>query len=463
MLRPEAGSIRGRLLGSLGLLFGCGMIALYLAATSYARFAADSSYDRLLLGSAGSITETLSITPGEVRADIPYSALDMLAAAPDDRVFYRVIGTDGATVTGYADLPSGPKRPSRGDETGAPSFFDSNYRGEVVRFVIMGREVRFNGHSGWVRVQVGQTRAARSALAQSLTIRALLPILAMTVLAGIVVRLTVRRAVRPLEVAGSNLAGRDASDLSPIAASVPSEVVPLVHAINAFMGRLDNNLATMRTFIADAAHQLRTPLTALLVQLRSAETNTGAARTGSIEAANLSASRLARLVDQLLSEATITHLAEQRRSAPLDLRRIVEQSLQDCLQQTAHADVRFTTDLPSAPIHGDGVMIAEAIKNLVHNALRYGAGESDEVLLEIHLVRRSDRFVLSLCDRGPGVPHKVLPELGQRFRTGSSASGGAGLGLAIAQQVMDRHGGSLTLANRADGPGFCAILNFPAE
>ena len=60
-------------------------------------------------------------------------------------------------------------------------------------------------------------------------------------------------------------------------------------------------------------------------------------------------------------------------------------------------------------------MIAEAIKNLVHNALRYGAGESDEVLLEIHLVRRSDRFVLSLCDRGPGVPHKVLPELGQRF------------------------------------------------
>ena len=96
MLLPEAGSIRGRLLGSLGLLFGCGMIALYLAATSYARFAADSSYDRLLLGSAGSITETLSVTPGEVRADIPYSALDMLAAAPDDRVFYRVIGTEGS-------------------------------------------------------------------------------------------------------------------------------------------------------------------------------------------------------------------------------------------------------------------------------------------------------------------------------------------------------------------------------
>lgn len=463
MWRPaDAGSIRGRLLTRLGLLFAAGMIALYLAATSYARFAADSSFDRLLLGSAGSITETLSVTPGEVRADIPYSALDMLAAAPDDRVFYRVIGTDGATVTGYADLPAGPALSARARETGAPRFFDAVYRGEPVRFVIMGREVRFAGRSGWIRVQVGQTREARSSLARSLTIRALLPILAMTMLAGVVVWLTVRRAVRPLEAAGAHIAAREASDLSPITASLPREVVPLVAAINAFMARLDGNIEAMRGFIADAAHQLRTPLTALLVQLRSAETNRGATRDASIAAAGHSATRLARLVDQLLSDAMITHLAEQRRAAPMDLRRTVEQSLQDSLQMVQDADVRFTTDLDAAPMMGDAVMVSEAIKNVVHNALKYGTGDDGETLVELLLARAGDRYALSVQDRGPGIPADRIDRIGERFETGSGSRGGAGLGLAIARQVMSRHGGTLAVTNRDDGPGLRAVLAFPA-
>jgi two-component system sensor histidine kinase TctE len=459
---PRSGSIRGRLLSRLGLLFACGMVVLYLAATSYARFAADSSFDRLLLGSAGSITETLSVTPGEVRADIPYAALDMLAAAPDDRVFYRVIGTGGETVSGYGDLPAGPAPSARARETGAPRFFDARYRGEPVRFVTMGREVRFGGRSGWIRVQVGQTRAARTALAKSLTIRALLPILAMTMLAGVVVWLTVRRAVRPLEAAGARIASREAADLSPITASLPSEVMPLVAAINLFMARLDSNLLAMRSFIADAAHQLRTPLTTLLVQLRSAETNKGAVRDASIAAAGQSAGRLARLVDQLLSDAMVTHLSEQSRAAPMDLRRTVEQSLQDSLPVIQDADVRFTTALDAAPIVGDPVMVAEAINNLIHNALKYGAGADGETELALTLTRADDCFLLEIADRGPGVAAETLPQLGDRFRPGPASQGGAGLGLAIARQVMAQHGGTLELANRPDGPGFRAVLGFRA-
>lgn len=457
----SAGSIRGRLLSRLALLFACGMVVLYLAATSYARFAADSSFDRLLLGSAGSITETLSVTPSEVRADIPYAALDMLAAAPDDRVFYRVIGAGGRTVTGYGDLPTGPSPSARERETGSPRFFDAPYRGEPVRFVVMGREVRYGGRSGWIRVQVGQTRAARSALARSLTIRALVPILAMTMLAGLVVWLTVRRAVRPLEAAGARIASRDAGDLSPITASLPSEVVPLIAAINLFMARLDGNLLAMRSFIADAAHQLRTPITALLVQLRSAETNKGVVRDASLAAAGQSAGRLARLVDQLLSDALVKHLSEQRRVAPMDLRRTVAQSLQDSLPVIEDADVRFTTSLETAPILGDAVMVEEAIKNLIHNALKYGASPDGETEVALTLTRADDRFVLEIADRGPGVRAGRLAHLGERFRPGEA--GGAGLGVAITRQVMAQHGGRLDLANRTDGAGFRAVMSFPAS
>lgn len=437
------------------------MIALYLAATSYARYAADSSFDRLLLGSAGSIAETLSITPGEVRADIPYSALDMLSAAPDDRVFYRVVGTDGVTVTGYPDLPLDQSSRSRSGASEPVRFFDAAYRGETVRFVLVGREVRIEGQSGWVWVQVGQTRAARGALARELTIRALLPIVALTILAVGVAWFSIGRAMRPLEMVGRNLSARSSSDLSPILSPVPKEIAPLVEAVNTFMARLDNNMDVLRNFIATAAHQLRTPLTALLVQIRSAELAKGAAQSASIDAASQSATRLARLVDQLLSDAMVTHRAEERRTNPLDLKKVIEQALHDTLPISGDADVRFTTTLKNAPMIGDEVMIAEAIKNLVHNALIHGNPEGhDHHLIELGLRQHGDCLELSMTDSGTGMEESALMKVGERFSTGQPGRQGSGLGLAIVKQVVESHKGTLQLENRLKG-GLHVILRVP--
>jgi two-component system, OmpR family, sensor histidine kinase TctE len=460
---PNATSIRNRLLLHMGIVFGCGMIALYLAATSYARYAADSSYDRLLLGSAGSIAETLSISSvGDVTADIPYAALDMLSAAPDDRVFYRVLGTDGATLTGYADLPLDSAVRSQPKGADQASFFDADYLGEAVRFVVIGRQVRIGSKSGWVRVQVGQTREARGNLAQELTIRALLPILALTLIAIAVVWFSVGRAVRPLEAIGRDLVARSSSDLSPIDAIVPEEVVPLVTAVNQFMARLDNNMGFLRTFIGNAAHQLRTPLTALLVQIRTAEIASGKDQKTSVAAASQSASRLARLVDQLLSDAMVAHRADEQRIARFDLKRVIEQSLQNTLSISDDADVRFTTRLKTAQMAGDEVMIAEAIKNLIHNALVHGKSDADDNVIALTLRALDDGFELSIADTGPGIATEMLPTIGDRFRSGHRSNGGAGLGLAIIKQVAESHSGSLQLMNRPEG-GFVAILWLPGS
>lgn len=461
-LWPEIQSIRSRLLLHLGVVFVAGMIALYLAATSYARYAADSSFDRLLLGSAGSIAETLSITPGEIRADIPYSALDMLSAAPDDRVFYRVMGTDGRTVTGYPDLPIGPSSRSQADASKPVQFFDAPYRGETVRFVLVGREVRIAGQSGWVWVQLGQTRVARFMLARDLTIRALLPILVLTILAVGVAWVSIGRAMRPLQKVGRNLSIRNSSDLSPLLSPVPTEIAPLVGAVNTFMARLDNNIDVLRNFIATAAHQLRTPLTALLVQIKSAELAKGAARSASIDAASQSATRLARLVDQLLSDAMVTHRAEERHTNSFDLKKIIEQALHDTLPISGDADVRFTTSLKSAPMIGDKVMFAEAIKNLVHNALMHGIPESeDEQSIEIDLRLASDRFELLIADNGTGMGEADLLTVGDRFSTGQSGQRGSGLGLAIVKQVVTSHNGTIRVKNRRGG-GLSVLIAVPA-
>lgn len=457
----ENRSIRSRLLGHLGIVFAFGMLALYLVATSYARFAADSSYDRLLLGSAGSIAESLAITPSEIRADIPYSALDMLSAAPDDRVFYRVVGTKGATVTGYADLPLDSKWRSPRRALESVRFFDADYRGETVRFVLVGREVRVAGQSGWIWVQVGQTRAARSALARDLTIRTLLPILALTILAVGVSWVSIGRAMRPLETVGRNLSTRSASDLSAIVSPVPDEIAPLVKAVNQFMARLDNNMDVLRNFIATAAHQLRTPLTALLVQMQSAQLAKGAARSASLYAANQSAIRLARLVDQLLSDAMVTHRAGQQRALPFDLKKLVEQALHDTVPSSGNADIRFTTILATAPMTGDEIMISEAVKNLIHNALIHGDPEcGDDYRIELSLRRAGENLELSIEDNGTGMTDEAITTVGQRFSSGHHRQHGSGLGLAIVKQVVESHSGSLRLANNAQG-GLGVYLSLP--
>lgn len=436
------------------LLFSVGMVALYGAASTYATYAADSSYDRLLMGSAASIAETLSITQDmakeQISVDVPYAALDMLAAAPNDKVFYRVAGLDGTTVTGYDDLP--PYRSPLGTLPANQEvrFFDAPYRGEPVRFVILGREVRMGGRTGWINIQVGQTREARSALATQLTLRALVPILLLTVLAALIVWITVGRAVRPLEKIGIDLAARKPSDLSPIDVSqVPSEVAPLVGAMNQFMDRLDSNIGMLRAFIANVAHQLRTPLTAMLVQLRLAETGSGDTARASALAASQSGERLARLIDQLLSDALVMHRADEKDHDRFDLRRSVEQALQLASPGTWDSDVRFTTPLKEAMLVGDEVMITEAVKNIVHNALTHG--DSPDGVIEVHLTRATDGYCLRVSDSGPGVADDVLNDVGSRFKTSRSSQGGAGLGLAIVKQVVDSHGGRLELSNRKDG------------
>lgn len=443
-------SIRGRLLWHMSLLFSGGLVVLYWAASNYATYAADRSYDRLLTGSAVSIAETLAITQNKASVDIPYAALDMLAAAPNDKVFYRVAGLEGETVTGYDDLPPPVSLTGTMLADQEMRFFNAPYRGEPVRFVIIGREVRMGGQTGWIRIQVGQTLEARSALANELTLSALVPIVLLTVLAGVIVWFTVARAVHPLEKVGADLAARRPSDLSPIDENrVPSEIGPLIIAMNQFMGRLDSNIGLLRMFIANVAHQLRTPLTAMIVQLRLAQTAQGGAARASALAASQSAERLSRLVDQLLSDALVMHRSDEKHLDQFDLRISVEQALQMASQGVWESDVRFTSSVTEAMYAGDEVMICEAIKNVVHNALTHG--DSPSGVIEIHLTRKIGGYCLQVSDSGPGVADDILADVGARFKTSRSLHGGAGLGLAIVNQVVKSHGGRLGLCNRPGG------------
>ncbi len=450
-------SLRARLVTTMALLFLAGTGAMYLAARVYGQRAADLSYDRLLSGSALSIAETLSVDGTEVRVDIPYAALDMLSAAPEDRVFYRVFGPGPRTITGYGDLPWDASVRTASDEPSElpePRFFDAKYRGEMVRFVLLGRQLAQPGLRGWVWVQVGQTRRAREHLAQDLVLGALLPISLLTLLALALAWFGVGRALRPLEAISEDLARREPSDLHILQTPVPREVRPMVDAMNGFMRRLDANITGLRAFIGDAAHQIRTPLAALRAQAQLAldGQDPGEMRTGLMNVER-HGSRLTRLVNQLLSEAMVMHRTDTRHFEAFDLVDVVKRAIRDAVPVSDDVQVGFISGMVKAPMRGDAVLLGEAIKNLIDNAIKHGmpepSGLDAEVDIALHPSGRGYRLTVS--DRGPGISGDDRARIFQRFERGDTRSSGAGLGMAIVSRVVASHGGSIELVDREGG------------
>jgi two-component system sensor histidine kinase TctE len=448
----KTSSLRTRLAGTMALLFIGGMLVLFLVARAYANVVADKSYDRLLVGSALSIAETFSVMGSEVRVDIPYAALAMLSAAPEDRVFYRVFGPGQATVTGYDDLPMVQDSMRRAKATLPTSaqFFDAEYRGARVRFALIGREIAEPGVSGWLWVQVGQTRRARDAMAHEMIVNVLLPIALLTVFALALVWFGITRALRPLQRIGNDLAERQPSDLHPVTAPVPAEIQPLIESVNGFMYRLGTTMETLRAFIAEAAHQMRTPLAALRAQAQMAlGDDEPADLRRSLRAVDRNAARLSRLLNQLLSDATVIHRADIRHFEPFDLLQAIHSVLHEVVPLAGDTPVQFRTSLQEAPLVGDPLMFGEALKNLIDNALRHGRGEYSAV--EIALSKAGQDYLLTVADRGPGIPEADYERVFERFARNGESTVGVGLGLPIVRRAIRSQNGDVTLAAREGG------------
>ncbi len=438
----------------LGVLLAVFAVALLFAARAYGERAANRSYDHLLVSSAMSIADSVALVDGQWQADLPYAALDLLAMAPEDRVFYRVADSRGQLITGYGDLPMPPPRRAAG-----PVLFDAPYSGETVRFVVVARNLSTPSAQGEVQVQVGQTRRAREALMQEMVNRALLAIGVLSLLSLALVGIGVHRAFRPLVKVERELSRREPSDLRPLDADVPREMNQMVAALNRFMGRLSSSNETLRAFMAEAAHQMRTPLAALRAQAQLAlDDDDPQDMRRSLQAIERNASHMSRLLNQLLSDASVIHRANLQHYTPVDLAETVHQALHEALPQAEPVPrVQLAMTSGAAWVHGDALLLREAIKNLVDNAVKY----SNAGPLQVALTVDDTHAVLTIADRGPGIAAADAGRIFERFARGEGApAGGAGLGLAIVKRVVDGHGGHVDLSNRRDG-GLVATIRLP--
>ena len=313
-------------------------------------------------------------------------------------------------------------------------------------------------------VQIAQDRSARAARAQALAIKAVLPFALLTPLLLLAVWWVINRSLAPLERARRQVSQRAADDFSPLpSADLPDEVRPLVDELNLLFGRVQDAFDTQKNFVADAAHELRSPLTALRLQAqalrRTDETdNSPATREAAVTRLNQGIDRTIRLVEQLLILAREEANAGTSTFEPVDLMATVRLAVADMLPQAQLKQIDLgLVQSEAAWVRGQPEALRMALRNLLDNAIKYTpAGGRIDISIEVV----DGQALLAVDDSGPGISPDARPRVFDRFFRASDALAetGSGLGLAIVKTIADRHGASLRLDQSARLGGLHAEL-----
>ena len=473
--RPP-GSLRNQLLRWLILplvaLVALNAVSLYQDALE----AGDIAYDRSLLASTRALAERVSVRDGKVVADVPYVALDSFETDTLGRIYYKVTGLRGETVSGYDDLPPVPKNVPRSDLYPAlVRFYHAEYNGEPVRIAALLQPVFDDTMRGIALIQVGETLDARRALSRRILLNTLLRQALMVLAVATLVWFAVRLVLRPLMDLKHEVETRSLSDLSDVdPALVHKEVRPLVVAMNGAMTRMQDLIASQRRFIADASHQLRTPLTVLKTQAELAlREDDPAAMREIVRSVAFTTDSAIHLANRLLTLARIEHGGGRIQASPVSLAAVAGQVGLELALPAVQKGIDLALEVEGGEggdetdagttVHGDPLLLHELAANLVDNAIRYTpAGGS----VQLRVGRRASGVLLEVQDSGPGIApaehDKVFTPFYRAQATLEANPGGTGLGLAIVRDIARMHGASLALGQGEDGRGLKVSVLFAA-
>jgi two-component system, OmpR family, sensor kinase len=314
-------------------------------------------------------------------------------------------------------------------------------------------------------IQVAQAEAVRDALARELSLRMLLPELLFVPVLALLVAWILKRALAPLDETSARVRERNAARLDPLpTAGVPSELAPLVEQVNALLGRLAASLEAERRFVADAAHELRSPVAALALQIQLAERAlTEPARAAALAELKKGVARTGRLVQQLLDLARLEPGIPSEVPGPVDLAQLARDVIGSFAARADAQGVDLGADAPpSVMVTGRASELRSLVANLVDNALRYAPPQTS---VTVSLRAASGAVELSVEDAGPGIPVEQRERVMRRFqRVDGDLTAGSGLGLPIAKAIADRHGASLMLGEARPGrqpPGLAVRIRLP--
>ncbi|WP_310734653.1 sensor histidine kinase [Azohydromonas caseinilytica] len=456
------------------VLWLAGGFATYRLAAGYANRAIDDSLSQ----ASRALARQIKPLESGLLIDFPRAAQDVLEADPEDRLYYMVSTPPGRFILGSRTLPPPPAIAQ--PRLNVPYFYDGSMavaeadqelpRQQRVRVAAL--YLAYGGADSarqLLLVQVARSSANREELARGILVDTLLPLSGLIVLMTMIVWAGIRAGLAPLARLRREVENRAPTDLAPLhIEQAPRELQSLARALNELLGAARRNVAAQKRFIGDAAHQLRTPLAGLKSQTELALQGCADAELRArLERVHQSATRSAHLVNQLLTLARAepeSALVQDR--SPVDLRQLARELTAEMVPRALRAGVDLGLDESEAegdagtvPVRANGLLLREALSNLIDNAIRY-AGRGAEVTLRAR--REGMQAVVEVEDNGPGIPVTERERVFERFVRGTHGGDGCGLGLAIVREIVERHAGTASLEDGAAG-GLRVVLRLPLD
>jgi len=405
------------------------------------------AYDQALVDIGIALGGHIHALPNEYRFEVPPAVEQVLRTDRYDVIFYRVLGPSGQHIAGDASL-----RPPASDVTA----YNSDVNGQKIRVVSVETPC---GRANCT-VLVGETTIKRARAAREFLLTSMLPGLLIALATLVIVWFGVKRGLWPLARLSDELKARSPRDLRPVdTAAAPEEMRPLVSALNGLLDEVAQSARNQQRFLANAAHQLRTPLAGLQAhtELALAQPIPEACRAH-LEQVHQATIRTARLANQLLALAR-AEPGGRGGSSDVNLRSVVEGEADAWVHQALARDVDLGFELDAAPVQGDALLLREALANLVHNAIEYSNSGGR---VTVRTGQREGQSFAEVEDDGPGIaPHERDRVLERFYRVPGTPGTGSGLGLAIVREIAGGHGARIELAEGAGARGCRVALTFP--
>lgn len=407
---------------------------------------ATQAYDQALVDIGLAIGSQVRIGQTEYRFELPSAVEQVLRTDRFDRIYYRVLSPAGLEIAGEPTLPAPP-----GNAVAHNTVYDGRRVRVVSVLVPCGR---------WIcTVLVGETTLKRERLAREILLQSLFPELLIALATLVIVWFGVKRGLQPLARLSDEIKARSAGDLRPIdAAGAPDETRPLVGALNGLLEEVSAASRKQQRFLADAAHQLRTPLAGLQAhtELALAQPMPQACRA-QLEQVHRATIRTGRLANQLLALARAEPGARSS-SENINLKDLAGAEAEAWVRQSLARDIDLGFELDAAPVEGDAFLLREALSNLVHNALEY-SNRGGRVT--VRTGRRNGHAFLEVEDDGPGIAPPERARVLERFyRVPGTPGTGSGLGLAIVREIAASHAAAMFIVDGAAG-GCRVGITFP--
>lgn len=437
-------------LGGIWLLTSCG--AYFLA-----EHFANNTFDRELLNSADSVIARLRSDPVKIWIDMPPAAQAILRHNFRDKIYYQVLKPDGTRISGDAVLP----KPVRKFDSPVPSFRYAKLNGQDVRIVRVKADLPGHEEQG-VMVQVAQTLNALHEMTQQILLSIIIPQIFMILLGALCVSYGIRRGLIPLSKLEEALSSRSQYDLTPVATNeTPVEIKPLVNAINTLLNKLREDLEQQQRFVANAAHQFRTPLAGLKTYIYAAKRLPADPRMSEmLDNIESGVDRLTHLANKLLMLAKAEPQVGGANHQTVDLNFVASEMTADFVPDALPKgmELNFVSSDKPAMVRGELSELAELTSNLIENAVIY-TQEGGNVTVR---VSNGDAVRLMVQDNGPGIPVGEREKVFERFyRVLGTAAPGSGLGLPIVKEIATAHKATVEITDCPSGKGTTVTVTFP--